>query len=95
VQIVLVIGIARLFGAAARALGQPSVIGEMAAGIALGPSLLGAVAPHAYQALFASSSLGILSLLSQIGVILFMFIVARFRLGARAPSRAHRGGHQQ
>jgi Kef-type K+ transport system membrane component KefB len=75
VQIVLVILVARLFGAAARKLGQPSVIGEMAAGVALGPSLLGAVSPQTYQVLFASSSLGVLSLLSQIGVILFMFIV--------------------
>jgi len=75
VQIVLVILVARLFAVAARKLGQPGVIGEMAAGIALGPSLLGAVSPHAYQLLFAGSSLGVLSLLSQIGVILFMFIV--------------------
>jgi len=89
VQIVLVIGIARLFGAAAKALGQPSVIGEMAAGIALGPSLLGAVAPHAFQALFASSSLGILSLLSQIGVILFMFIVGLDFDWAHVRHRAH------
>jgi len=75
VQIVLVILVARLFGAAARKLGQPSVIGEMAAGVALGPSLLGALSPHTYQSLFPASSLGVLGLLSQIGVILFMFIV--------------------
>lgn len=75
IQIVLVILVARLFGAAARKLGQPSVIGEMAAGIALGPSLLGTVSPAVYQELFPASSLGVLGLLSQIGVILFMFIV--------------------
>jgi K+:H+ antiporter len=75
VQIVLVILVARLFGAAARKLGQPSVIGEMAAGVALGPSLLGALSPSAYQTLFPSSSFGVLGLFSQIGVILFMFIV--------------------
>ncbi|HEX5071007.1 MAG TPA: cation:proton antiporter [Vicinamibacterales bacterium] len=74
-QIVLVILAARLFGAAARRVHQPSVIGEMAAGIALGPSLLGAVSPGAYQALFPASSFAVLGLLSQIGVILFMFIV--------------------
>jgi len=51
------------------------VIGEMAAGVALGPSLLGTLSPQTYQFLFPASSLGTLSLLSQIGVILFMFIV--------------------
>ena len=74
-QIVLVIAVARLFGALARRLGQPSVIGEMAAGIALGPSLMGALAPGAFARLFPAESLGTLQLLSQLGVILFMFIV--------------------
>ncbi len=89
IKIVLVIFVARLFGTAARALGQPSVIGEMAAGIALGPSLLGALAPHAYQALFPGSSLGVLSLLSQIGVILFMFMVGLDFDWAHVRRRAH------
>jgi Kef-type K+ transport system membrane component KefB len=89
IQIVIVILAARLFGAAARKLGQPSVIGEMAAGIALGPSLLGAVSPHTYQLLFASASLGVLGLLSQIGVILFMFIVGLDFDWAHVRHRAH------
>jgi len=89
VQIVLVILVARLFGAAARKLGQPSVIGEMAAGVALGPSLLGAISPQTYELLFASSSLGVLSLLSQIGVILFMFIVGLDFDWAHVRRRAH------
>lgn len=89
VQIVLVILAARLFGVAARKLGQPSVIGEMAAGIALGPSLLGAVWPDAYQGLFPGSSLGVLSLLSQIGVILFMFVVGLDFDWAHVRHRAH------
>ena len=75
VQLVIVILVARLFGAAARRLGQPAVIGEMAAGIALGPSLFGALVPGVFDWLFPSSSLGVLHLLSQIGVILFMFVV--------------------
>lgn len=74
-QIVLVMGVARIFGAIMRRLGQPSVIGEMAAGIALGPSLLGAVAPAAFTQLFPQESFGSLQLLSQIGVVLFMFAV--------------------
>ena len=75
IQLVVVIVAARILGALARRLGQPSVIGEMAAGIALGPSLLGALLPAAHTWLFPSSSLGVLHLLSQVGVILFMFVV--------------------
>jgi len=74
-QIVLIIVAARVFGALAKRLGQPSVIGEMAAGIALGPSLLGAVAPGAYLRLFPANSFAFLNVLSQIGVIIFLFSV--------------------
>ena len=74
-QLVAVIVAARLLGGLARRLGQPSVIGEMAAGIALGPSLFGALLPAAHEWLFPASSLGVLHLLSQVGVILFMFTV--------------------
>ena len=72
-QILLILVTARLLGRLARRLGQPSVIGEMAAGIALGPSLLGAVAPGVFNQLFAQESLGFLGVLSQIGVIVFLF----------------------
>jgi Kef-type K+ transport system membrane component KefB len=56
-------------------LGQPAVVGEMMAGILLGPSLFGWLAPHAFGFLFAPSTLEPLRLLSQIGVCLFMFAV--------------------
>ena len=72
-QILLILLTARLLGGLARRLGQPFVIGEMAAGIALGPSLLGAVAPGLFDRLFAPESLGFLGVLSQIGVIVFLF----------------------
>jgi Kef-type K+ transport system membrane component KefB len=55
--------------------GQPAVIGEMVAGIILGPSLFGVLAPNAFQFIFAASSLDALRLLSQIGVCLFLFAV--------------------
>jgi len=55
--------------------GQPAVVGEMMAGILLGPSLFGFLAPHAFQYVFAASSLEPLRLLSQVGVCLFMFAV--------------------
>ena len=74
-QILVIVAAARLFGAAVRYFGQPPVIGEIAAGIALGPSLLGAWLPSVSAQLFPASSLGLLQLLSQVGVILFMFVV--------------------
>jgi Kef-type K+ transport system membrane component KefB len=74
-QLVVIVAAARLFGAAARALKQPSVIGEIAAGIALGPSLLGMWFPDLSAAIFPVDSLGPLQLLAQVGVIFFMFVV--------------------
>jgi Kef-type K+ transport system membrane component KefB len=58
-----------------RKIGQPSVIGEIIAGIVLGPSLLGLYFPEFSVALFPVESLGNLQFLSQIGLILFMFII--------------------
>jgi Kef-type K+ transport system membrane component KefB len=55
--------------------GQAAVIGEMVAGILLGPSLFGLLAPKAFHFIFAASSLDTLRLLSQIGVCLFLFAV--------------------
>ncbi len=55
--------------------GQPAVVGEMMAGILLGPSLFGLLAPSAYQFIFAATTLEPLRLLSQVGVCLFMFAV--------------------
>jgi Kef-type K+ transport system membrane component KefB len=74
-QMVIVVLAARLGGAAARRLGQPAVVGEMLAGIAIGPSVLGALAPGAVASLFPADSLATLGLLSQLGVILFIFVV--------------------
>jgi K+:H+ antiporter len=74
-QVVLIVAAARGLGHLFRKIGQPPVIGEIVAGILLGPSLLGAVAPAAHAFLFPTDSLGALRMLSQIGVILFMFVV--------------------
>lgn len=54
---------------------QPRVIGEIVAGILLGPSLLGLVAPGAAAYLFPQQVIGGLQVLSQFGLVLFMFIV--------------------
>jgi Kef-type K+ transport system membrane component KefB len=74
-QVVVVLVAARFMGALARRWGQPAVIGEMIAGILLGPSLLGWLWPQTQAFLFPAASLGSLRLLSQIGVVLFMFMV--------------------
>ncbi|MFD2744561.1 MULTISPECIES: cation:proton antiporter [Sphingobacterium] len=75
IQIVAIIFTARLFGWICVKIRQPVVIGEMLAGIILGPSLLGLFFPDFFEALFPQQSLGNLQFLSQIGLILFMFIV--------------------
>lgn len=75
VQIIVIVVLARLMGAIFRRIGQPAVVGEMVAGIVLGPSLLGLLLPQVRAFIFPAGSLGGLMLLSQIGVILFMFVV--------------------
>jgi Kef-type K+ transport system membrane component KefB len=74
-QLIVILLAARVFGSVARRLGQPPVIGEIAAGVLLGPSLLGWVMPDASAFLFPSASMPTLQLLSQVGVLLFMFVV--------------------
>ena len=74
-QIITIIIVARFFGWIFRKIGQPSVIGEIIAGIVLGPSLLGMYFPEFSMALFPVASLGNLQFLSQIGLILFMFVI--------------------
>ncbi len=74
-QIITIILVARIFGWIFKKIGQPSVIGEIIAGIVLGPSLLGLYFPEVSAALFPVASLGNLKFLSQIGLILFMFVI--------------------
>ena len=74
-QIITIIIIARLLGWVCKKIGQPSVIGEIIAGIILGPSLIGMYFPEFSTALFPVKSLGNLQFLSQIGLILFMFVI--------------------
>jgi Kef-type K+ transport system membrane component KefB len=74
-QIIMIILVARFFGWVFKKIGQPSVIGEIIAGIALGPSLLGMYFPEFFSALFPVDSLVNLKFLSQIGLILFMFVI--------------------
>lgn len=66
---------ARLAGAAARRVGQPSVVGEILAGLALGPSLLGLFPGDLTHALFPAQTRPVLSSVAQLGLVLFMFLV--------------------
>jgi Kef-type K+ transport system membrane component KefB len=74
-QLIVIVLAARCCGALAVKARQPAVIGEMVAGILLGPSLLGWLCPGIFHLVFFAPSLGPLRLLSQIGVCLFMFLV--------------------
>ncbi len=74
-QIIVILVAARLVGWLFRKIRQPQVVGEMAAGILLGPSVFGWITPWAYQSLFPSQSLGFLNALSQVGLLVFMFLI--------------------
>lgn len=74
-QIAVVIAAARGVGWLFRKIHQPQVVGEMIAGILLGPSLLGLVAPAASAMLFPEDSLVFLVAVSEVGLVLFMFLV--------------------
>jgi len=75
VQIITIIFVARVFGWICRKMGQPSVIGEMVAGIVLGPSLIGTHFKEYSDLLFPPGSINNLKYFSQLGLILFMYVV--------------------
>ncbi|KYF59495.1 potassium transporter [Sorangium cellulosum] len=75
IQAFLIIACARLVGLLARRLEQPMVIAEVTAGILLGPSLFGWLFPDASAALFTTESLPLLKLVSEVGLIVFMFLI--------------------
>jgi Kef-type K+ transport system membrane component KefB len=74
-QIIVILVMAGVFRRLFRSIKQPPVMGEMVAGIVLGPSVLGLIYPPGVAFLFPPASLETLRLLSQIGVVLFMFLV--------------------
>ena len=73
--LVVVIVAARICGALCKRIHQPPVIGEVIAGILLGPSLLGRISPAAMKYVLPPAVAPMLSIIAQIGVILFMFLV--------------------
>ena len=88
-QIAVILVAARVVGFLFQKINQPQVMGEMVAGILLGPSLLGWLAPNVSAALFPASSMGYLNALSQVGLVVFMFVVGL----ALDPSELHGYGH--
>lgn len=74
-QIIVILIFVRVFGWVCQKLGQPTVIGEIIAGIVLGPSVLGLFFPEISATIFPESSISSIKLLSEIGLVLFMFIV--------------------
>ncbi|MGJ7611622.1 MULTISPECIES: cation:proton antiporter [unclassified Variovorax] len=74
-QLIVILTTARICGWLLRYVGQPSVVGEMAAGLMLGPVVMGALFPSLHAQLFSKESLQGLSSLSTLGLVLFMFVV--------------------
>ena len=75
IQIVVIVLLSRLLASLVSKIGQPMVIGEIIAGILLGPSVMGYFFPGVSQFIFQAASLPNLNFLSQLGLILFMFII--------------------
>ncbi len=74
-QILAILVVARLCGLLIGRFAQPQVVGEILAGIFLGPSLLQPLAPEIHAFLFPQGSVQRLDFLGQIGILLFMFLV--------------------
>jgi Kef-type K+ transport system membrane component KefB len=89
IALTVIVLTARAIGVLFARIGQPAVIGEVIAGIALGPSLLGRVSPRAMNALFPAPIVPSLAMIAQVGVILFMFLVGTELDTASLRKRTH------
>lgn len=89
-QVAAMIGAARIMNGLFRAAGQPGVVGEIVAGLLLGPSLFGFLFPDLSAALFGAKASPAITILSQIGLILLMFQIGsdfEFQLLGRGRNR--------
>ena len=75
-QVCLILAVALLLGRMAEKLGQSRVIGEITAGLVLGPSVLGALFPSFSEFVFFTESLRNLKVLAELGLVLLMFEIA-------------------
>jgi Kef-type K+ transport system membrane component KefB len=75
-QLAVILGICRLVGWLAQKIGQPQVVGEMIAGVLMGPTLFGLILPQLQKQIFPSGApMGILYAVSQVGLVLYMFLI--------------------
>lgn len=74
-DVALVLAVAWVFGVVARKCGQPVVVGQIIAGIVLGPSVLGHLPGHLTSRLFPHAAVPVITIVSQVAVALFMFLV--------------------
>ncbi|MFB8006402.1 cation:proton antiporter [Nocardia sp. NPDC056000] len=88
-DLAIIVALARLLGAAAQRLRQPPVVGEILAGFMLGPSLLGLLPGQLDTVLFPADVRELLSIIAQVGLVLFMFGIG-FELDMER-IRGHRG----
>ena len=89
IQIVFILTVVQVMGLALRRISQPAVVGEMLAGIVLGPSVLGALWPTGYALLFPPGSVRFLGGVSQLGLVMFMFLVGLELRPADLRGRGH------
>src|SRR2546423_3098963 len=75
IELIFIVGSARAFGTLFKRLGQPQVCGEIAAGLILGPSVFGALWPHAQRIIFDPATGSHLSIISEVGLIFIMFLI--------------------
>lgn len=79
IQLIVIVLVARVAGLIGRRFGHPIVVGEILAGLVLGPSFLGRVFPNAFHALFPPDGPGstnqIIYMMSQIGLVFLMFLI--------------------
>lgn len=74
-QLILIVSVTRLFGYLCMKISQPSVVGQIIAGIVMGPSLMGYFFPEFFNFIFPPESLKSLKLVSNLGLIFYMFII--------------------
>jgi Kef-type K+ transport system membrane component KefB len=91
-QLIIMIAAARALNVLARRLGQPGAVGEIVAGLALGPSLLGALAPDVATTLFGATPAPAITILSQLGLTLLMFQIGMDFEFSHLSARQHRRG---
>jgi Kef-type K+ transport system membrane component KefB len=89
-QLAIIVLAARAAGALAVRCGQSAVVGEILVGVLLGPSLFGAVAPHAFEVVFRSTPAEPLTLVSQVGLLLLMFQIGLEFDFSHLAQRSHR-----